>query len=91
MTYASTLAPAWVEDGAAAVRRCVLLGERDGVGPLPEGSYSMRGAGGQSATMIPTHELVVVRLGKYTGARAGGRALDAAFELLMEAVPPITQ
>ena len=38
--------------------------------------------------MIPTHELVVVRLGKYRGAGAGGRALDRAFEMLVEAVPP---
>ena len=35
--------------------------------------------------------MVVVRLGKYTGAGAGGRALDAAFEILMEAVPPVMQ
>jgi len=49
----------------------------------------MRGAGGQSTTIIPTHDLVVVRLGKYTGSGPGGRALNQAFELLMEAVPPI--
>ena len=61
----------------------------NGSRPVPENAYSMRGAGGQSATMIPTHQLVVVRLGKYTGAGAGGRALDRAFELLMEAVPPV--
>ena len=48
----------------------------------------MRGAGGQSTTIIPTHGLVVVRIGKYTGARAGGQALRSALELLMEAVPP---
>jgi hypothetical protein len=47
----------------------------------------MRGAGGQSATIIPTHQLVVVRIGKYTGAGPGGRALERAFELLMQAVP----
>ena len=32
-------------------------------------------------------DLVVVRLGKYRGAAAGGRALDEALRLLMEAVP----
>jgi hypothetical protein len=47
----------------------------------------MQGAGGQSATIIPSHGLVVVRIGKYRGAGAGGRALDKAFELLMRAVP----
>ena len=61
----------------------------DGGWPVPESAYGMRGAGGQSATMIPTHQLVVVRLGKYTGARAGGQALNQAFELLLEAVPPV--
>ena len=39
--------------------------------------------------MIPTHGLVVVRLGKYTGAGPGGRALNRAYELLLEAVPPL--
>jgi hypothetical protein len=37
--------------------------------------------------MIPARRLVIVRLGKYGGARPGGRALNAAIELLMEAVP----
>ena len=57
--------------------------------PLPESAYGMRGAGGQSATIIPTHQLVVVRLGKYTGSGPGGRALNQTFEMLMEAVPPV--
>ncbi len=39
--------------------------------------------------MIPSHGLVVVRLGKYKGARAGGQALDRGLALLMEAVPPL--
>ena len=59
--------------------------------PVPENAAGMRGAGGQSATMIPTHQLVVVRLGKYTGAQAAGQALNRAFELLLEAVPPVKQ
>ena len=49
----------------------------------------MLGAGGQSTTIIPTHGLVVVRLGKYTGSGPGADALEEAFGLLMEAVPPI--
>ena len=56
--------------------------------PIPADAMSMRGAGGQSTTMIPSHDLVIVRLGKYKGSRAGGRALRRAMELLMEAVPP---
>jgi len=49
----------------------------------------MQGAGGQSATIIPTHGLVVVRLGKYRGGRPGDQALDRMFEQLLAAVPPL--
>jgi CubicO group peptidase (beta-lactamase class C family) len=61
----------------------------NGSWPVPESAFGMRGAGGQSATIVPTHQLVVVRLGKYSGSGEGGRALDRAFELLMRAVPPV--
>jgi hypothetical protein len=37
--------------------------------------------------IIPTHDLVVVRLGHYKGAGPGDRALDRAFALLVDAVP----
>ena len=89
--YATTLAPAWVADGRPQYGGAFMWVNVDGGWPLPESAYGMRGAGGQSATMIPTHQLVVVRLGKYTGARAGGQALNRAFELLLEAVPPVEQ
>ena len=86
--YATTLAPAWVADGRPMYGGAFLWVNGDGGWPLPETAYGFRGAGGQSTTVIPTHELVVVRLGKYRGAGAGGRALDRAFEMLVEAVPP---
>ena len=86
--YARTLAPAWVADGRPQYGGAFMWVNGDGGWPMPESAYGMRGAGGQSTTMIPTHQLVVVRLGKYTGARAGDRALNRAFEILLEAVPP---
>ena len=88
--YASEPAPAWVADGRPRYGGSHFWVNADnGAGPIPEGAFSMRGAGGQSTTIIPTHQLVVVRIGKYTGAGPGGRALRRAFELLIEAVPPI--
>jgi len=87
--YASTLAPAWVDDGRLSYGGAFFWVNGTGGQGLPETAFSMRGAGGQSTTIIPTHDMVVVRLGKYTGARAGGGALREAFALLMEAVPPV--
>ncbi len=87
--YASTVAPAWNADGRRIYGGAFFWVNGEGGQGLPTTAYSMRGAGGQSTTIIPTHGLVVVRLGKYTGAEAGGDALDEAFRLLMEAVPPI--
>src|SRR6476659_441815 len=57
--------------------------------PLPEDAYIMAGAGGQYAFIIPTHDLVVVRLGHYKGAEAASRALRNALRLLMQAVPQV--
>ena len=87
--YASTLAPSWIADGRLQYGGAFFWVNGQGSRGLPESAYSMRGAGGQSTTIIPTHDLVVVRLGKYTGSGPGGQALDQAFGLLMEAIPPI--
>ena len=86
--YASSVAPAWDADGRRIYGGAFFWVNGEGGSGLPETAYSMRGAGGQSTTIIPTHDLVVVRIGKYTGAGAGGDALNAAFALLMDAVPP---
>ncbi len=87
--YARELAPAWVADGRPVYGGAFFWVNGAGNWPLPETAFAMRGAGGQSTTIIPTHGLVVVRLGKYTGAREGGRALNRMFEMLMEIVPPL--
>jgi hypothetical protein len=37
--------------------------------------------------IIPSHDLVVVRLGHYRGAGPGGQSFRRALALLLEAVP----
>ena len=87
--YATEPAPAWVADGRPTYGGAHMWVNRHLSLPIPEGSYAMSGAGGQSTTMIPSHGLVVVRIGKYTGAGPGGAALRAGLERLMEAVPAL--
>jgi CubicO group peptidase (beta-lactamase class C family) len=60
---------------------------RGGEWPVPEDAYFMQGAGGQFAFIIPTHDLVVVRMGHYLGHEAGGHNLWKALQLLTDAVP----
>ncbi len=84
--FVSTLAPAWVEDGRPIYGGFFWI-NGDGKLPIPKDAYMMLGAGGQSTTIIPSHDLVIVRLGHYKGADAGDEALNKAYALLMEAVP----
>ena len=86
--HVRTLAPAWVADGRLVYGGGFFWVNGDGATPVPTDAYSMQGAGGQSVTIIPSHDLVVVRIGKYRGAGPGGRALDAGFRRLLEVVPP---
>jgi hypothetical protein len=48
----------------------------------------MSGAGGQTTLIIPSHDLVVVRLGHFKGNEAGGKSFNSSLALLIEAVPP---
>jgi CubicO group peptidase (beta-lactamase class C family) len=82
----STLAEPWVADGRPIYGGLFWV-NGDGARPIPNDAYMMLGAGGQSVTIIPSHELVVVRLGHYKGMGPAGPALNKAYSLLMEAVP----
>jgi CubicO group peptidase (beta-lactamase class C family) len=86
--HVKTPAPAWVADGRPVYGGGFFWVNGDGASPVPTDAYSMQGAGGQSATIIPSHQLVVVRLGKYRGERIGDSVLTRAMELLMKAVRP---
>ena len=55
--------------------------------PVPEDAYYMAGSGGQITLIVPTHDLVIVRLGHYQGEAWGTPALARALSLLARAVP----
>ena len=84
--FVSTLAEPWVADGRPIYGSLFWI-NGDGRLPIPKDAYMMLGAGGQSVTIIPSHDLAIVRLGHYKGQQAGGRALNKAYTLLMEAIP----
>ena len=84
--FVSTPAPAWVADKRPIYGAFFWI---NGVGqyPVPRESYYMAGAGGQTTMIVPSHDLVVVRLGHYRGETTGAAAFRKALALLMEAVP----
>lgn len=84
--FVSTLAEPWVADGRPIYGGLFWI-NGDGARPIPKDAYMMLGAGGQSVTIIPSHDLVIVRLGHYKGSQAGDVALNKAYKLLMEAIP----
>ena len=84
--FVSTVAPAWEADGRPIYGGFFWI-NRTGRYPVPENAYYMAGAGNQKTFIIPSHELVVIRLGHYKGAAPGDQGLMKALTLLMEAVP----
>jgi len=85
--FVSTLAPAWEAD-----RRPIYGGffwiNGDGRYPVSKDAFYMSGAGGQTTLIIPSHDLVVVRMGHFKGSEAGESGFKTALAFLMEAVPP---
>jgi len=84
--FVSTLAPAWVADHNPVYGGFFWI-NGDGSYPVPRNAYFMSGAGGQKTMIIPSHDLVVVRLGHYKGLDEGMKSFKKALALLMEAVP----
>jgi CubicO group peptidase (beta-lactamase class C family) len=85
-TFVSTVAPAWAADNSPVYGGFFWI-NGDNAFPVPKESYYMSGAGGQTVLIIPSHDLVVVRIGHYKGEGPGGEAFRRALALLMEAVP----
>lgn len=84
--FVSTLAPAWVADGRPIYGGFFWLDGAD-YGMQPGDMYSMRGAGGQMTMIIPSRDMVIVRLGHYKGAPAWREAEPVGLALLLDAVP----
>ncbi len=84
--FVSTLAPAWVKDERPVYGGLFWI-NGDGAWPIPKEAYSMNGAGGQQVWMIPSHDLVVVRIGNFKGQRGLRPTLGKALEILLTAVP----
>ena len=84
--FVSTLSPAWVADGRPIYGGLFWI-NGDGGMPIPEDAYYMAGAGGQYTIIIPSHDLVVVRLGRYANSRPGAASLNRALAQLVAAVP----
>jgi len=87
--FVSTLAPAWQADKRPIYGAFFWI-NGDGRFPVPKEAYYMSGSGGQWTLVIPSHDLVVARLGHYKGAAPGERAFAAALARLLEAVPKRT-
>jgi len=89
--FVKTPAEAWKADGRPIFGGMFWInGEGPGsLGyPIAKDAFLMQGAGGQSVAIIPSHEMVIVRLGHYKGKEAGyaQNSLNKAYSLLMEAV-----
>jgi len=82
--FASSPAPAWKDSTYGGM---VWVNAGGAWRNLPRDAYAFRGAGLQDTYVIPSRDLVIVRMGHFPGSRAGGTDLQKAQALLMEAIP----
>jgi CubicO group peptidase (beta-lactamase class C family) len=84
--FVSTLAPAWEADHRPIYGGFFWI-NGDDTYPVPKEAYYMSGAGGQTTLIVPSHDLVVVRLGHFKGSAPGEASFAKSLALLMQAVP----
>jgi CubicO group peptidase (beta-lactamase class C family) len=92
VTFVSTPAPAWVADRRPVYGGFFWLNHKGAGGnaalaPLPASTYYMLGAGGQYVMIVPTHDLVIVRIGFSKGEAAAAQAMPGVLTTLMQAIP----
>jgi CubicO group peptidase (beta-lactamase class C family) len=83
--FVSTPAPAWVADGNPAYGGFFWLNTDKGL-PLPEDAYYMAGVGRQYTIIVPSLELVIVRLGHFGGEQLAEPAFMRSLAMVREAV-----
>lgn len=87
LKHAMTLAPAWLADKRPIYGGNFFWVNGEGDFNVPRDAIFMAGAGGQFTIIIPSHDLVVIRLGHYKGASIGVESLNNALSMLMKAIP----
>lgn len=84
--FVSTLAPAWKEP----VYGGLFWINGNGEYALPKETYFMAGAGGQRVFLVPSRDLVIVRMGHFRGDTADmRRELNEALRGILDAVAPV--
>jgi CubicO group peptidase (beta-lactamase class C family) len=81
--FAGSAAPAWADSAYGGM---VWVNAAGAWPALPRDAFAFRGAGGQETCVIPSKQMVIVRMGHYPGSAIGGRDLRRAQQLLMEAI-----
>ena len=81
-TFVSTPAPAWKRPEYGGFFWLNRLNTWN----LPPEAYFAAGAGGQNTWIVPSHDLVIVRMGHMRGQGPARRATNTALGLVMEAV-----
>lgn len=84
--FVRSAAPAWKQEGQLVYGGFFWLNLAREL-PLPADTYYMSGAGGQVTLIMPSYDLVVVRLGHDKGEGAVRASLGHAISLLLAALP----
>jgi CubicO group peptidase (beta-lactamase class C family) len=83
--FVSTLAKPWVDDGRPIYGGFFWI-NGDGQFPIPANAYFMAGAGGQYVIIIPSHDLVIVKLSHYKGGSIGANDFATSLGMIVNAV-----
>lgn len=84
--FVSSVAPAWEADDRPIYGGFFWINTEKTFN-VPADAYFMAGAGGQFTIIVPSHDLVIVKMSHYKGAAKSMEDLNRGLEILMGAVP----